>query len=193
MNPLDEIDAAVQLIQSHDLPLAVLQCTSAYPCPPEQVGLNVLEELRQRYRCAVGLSDHSGTIYAGLAAATLGVEVLEVHVTFSRETFGPDVPASITTAELRQLVEGIRFIERMTAHPVDKNAMAYQLLPLRKLFGKSLVARTDLSAGTVLRGEHLAIKKPGDGIPASRLQDVIQRTLKRPIPANAFLVEDDLE
>ena len=60
----------------------------------------------------MGLSDHSGKIYSGLAAATLGANLIEVHVTMSREMFGPDVPVSFTTDELRQLVEGVRFIEK---------------------------------------------------------------------------------
>ena len=66
----------------------------------------------------VGLSDHSGEIFAGLAAVTLGADVLEVHVTLSREMFGPDVAASITTSELRQLVRAVRQIERIINNPV---------------------------------------------------------------------------
>ena len=62
-----------------------------------------------------------------MAAATLGIDMLEVHVTFSREVFGPDVPASVTTPELRQLIDGIRFIETMKAHPVDKDTVAHEL------------------------------------------------------------------
>src|SRR5207253_2594547 len=89
MSPLAEIDAAVDRLQHR--PLAVLQCASAYPCPPELVGLNVMQHLRERYGCAVGLSDHSGTIFPAIAAATLGADVIEVHVTLSREMFGPDV------------------------------------------------------------------------------------------------------
>lgn len=192
MSPLSEIDATVKLVQEHGGPLAVLQCTSAYPCPPEKIGLNLIPFFRGRYGCAVGLSDHSGTIYAGLAAAVLGIEVLEVHVTLSREMFGPDVPASVTTGELRQLVEGIRFIERMHANPIDKDVMATEMAPLRDLFTKSIVARVDLPAGTVLQAEHLTLKKPGTGIPPVKLAHVIHRTLKRAVAADALLAEDDL-
>src|SRR5437667_12254227 len=120
MSPSEEVDAAIARIRVRRLPFAVLQCTSKYPCPPEQVGLNLLGFFRERYGCPVGLSDHSGSVYPGLAAVTLGAEVLEVHVTLSREMFGPDVAASGTTGELRQLVEGVRFIEGMQLHPVDK-------------------------------------------------------------------------
>lgn len=193
MSPLAEIDAAVARARSHELPLAVLQCTSSYPCPPEKVGLNLIPFFRERYGCAVGLSDHSGTIFPGLAAATLGIEALEVHVTLSREMFGPDVPASLTTTELRQLIEGVRFIEKMRVHPVDKDALAAELSPLRELFTKSVVARVELPAGTVLRAEHLAVKKPGTGIPAARLSEVLGARLRRSLKADELLLEQDLD
>ncbi len=107
--------------------------------------------------------------------------------------FGPDVPASVTIEELRQLVDGVRFVERMRANPVDKDAVAADMAPLRAIFTKSLVARTPLAAGTVLTGAHLAAKKPGTGIPAERLPDVIGRTLRRDIAADEVIREDDLE
>jgi N-acetylneuraminate synthase len=126
MSDMVEMDKAVDRVRRAGLPLAVLQCTTAYPCPPERVGLNMIPFFRARYGCSVGLSDHSGTIYPGLAAVTLGAEVVEVHVTMSRGMFGPDVPASITMEELRALVDGIRFVERMRASPVDKDAIAFE-------------------------------------------------------------------
>jgi N-acetylneuraminate synthase len=193
MSDLAEIAAAVARARAGGVPLALLQCSTAYPCPPEKVGLNVIGELRERFGCAVGLSDHSGTIYPGLAAATLGIDLLEVHVTLSREMFGPDVPASVTTAELRQLVDGVRFIERMRASPVDKDAAARETEPLRRLFRKSLVARTDLAAGTLLRPDHLAAKKPGTGIPEREIASVVGRRLRRGVAADAMLSDEDLE
>ncbi|HMB91212.1 MAG TPA: N-acetylneuraminate synthase family protein, partial [Rhodothermales bacterium] len=173
--------------------LAVLQCTTAYPCPPDKIGLNMLSELRQRYACPVGLSDHSGTIYPGLAAATLGANLLEIHVVFSRECFGPDTPASVTTAELKQLVEGVRFIEQMQAHPVDKDAMAEDMTALRQTFGKSLVASADLEAGRQLQAGDIALKKPGTGIPAARYNEFVGRVLRRAVVRNELIVEDDVE
>lgn len=192
MSPLAEIDEAVRRVRERNLPLAVLQCTTAYPCPPEKLGLNLIAAFRERYGCAVGLSDHSGTIYPGLAAVSLGAEVLEVHVTLSREAFGPDVPASLTTAELRQLAEGVRFLERALASPVDKDGMAGEMEPLRRMFTKSVVARTDLAAGTVLAQEHLAVKKPGGGIPAARMAEVVGVRLRRTVKADEPLREEDL-
>jgi N-acetylneuraminate synthase len=193
MSPYKEIDAIVERVQARSVPFAVMQCSSSYPCPPERVGLNVLELFRDRYKAPVGLSDHSGTIYPSLAAATLGATVLEVHVTLSREMFGPDVPASVTTEDLRRLVEGVRFIEAMRSHPVDKDAAAEAMRPMREVFTKSIVARRDLDAGTVLRADDLATKKPGTGLPAERLTEVVGRRLRRPVRADEPLRAEDLE
>jgi N-acetylneuraminate synthase len=193
MSPMREIDAAVEKIKAAGVPLVVMQCTSAYPCPPEKVGLNLLPVFRERYGCPVGLSDHSGTIYPGLAAATLGAQVLEVHVTLSREMFGPDVTASVTTAELSDLVEGIRWVGRMRDAPVDKDLAADGMAPLRQVFTKSLVAAVPLSPGTVLDRSMLALKKPGTGIPASRLEEFIGRTVRTGLERDDLILEENLE
>jgi N,N'-diacetyllegionaminate synthase len=193
MSDWGELDEAVNLFRASGNPLAVLQCTSEYPCPPERIGLNMLDVLRGRYDCSVGLSDHSGKIYAGLAAATLGAEVLEVHVTLSREMFGPDVPASITTDELRQLVEGVRAIEKMIQNPVNKDSVAAALEPLRRIFMKSIYAGRFLSAGTVLDAGDLRLKKPGTGIPAAHLPNLVGMKLRRSLQPDEMLLLEDIE
>jgi len=193
MSPLEEIDRAVARVRARHADLGVFQCTTAYPCPPEKIGLNLIPFYRERYGCWVGLSDHSAAIFPGLAGAAMGMDMLEVHVALSREMFGPDVIASITTQELRQLVDGIRFIERMRAHPLDKDASAQETAPLRKLFTRSLVACASLPAGTVIEREHVVIKKPGTGLPPDRLEDVIGRRLARPVTADQVLAAEDIE
>jgi N-acetylneuraminate synthase len=192
MSSIKEIDRGVEAIRASGSPLLVMQCTSAYPSPPEKIGLNLLPFFRARYGCPVGLSDHSGAIYAGLAAAVYDIRALEVHLTHSRECFGPDVPASVTTAELRQLVDGVRVIERIIRNPVDKDATAAEMAPLRAIFGKSVVVKSGLPAGTVLRESHLTLRKPGTGIPAERLPQLIGRSLVRAVAAGEFLNEADL-
>lgn len=193
MSDWDELDLAVACVRENGSQVAVLQCTTSYPCPPEKLGLNVIAELQERYKCPVGLSDHSGTIYAGLAAATLGAKIIEVHVTFSRECFGPDVIASVTTAELKQLVEGVRFIETALAHPVNKEEMAESLGELKRVFGKSIVAAHDLSAKHQITTGDIALKKPGTGIPAAQYNKVVGRTLRRNVKADTLLSEEDFE
>lgn len=193
MSYVEELDAVVEMVKKNGNDLTVLQCTSSYPTPPEQIGLNMLSFFRERYNCKVGLSDHSGTVYAGIAAVVLGANVVEVHITFNREMFGPDVKASITTSELRLLVDGIRYIEQILSSPINKDLLAEEMQPLRDLFTKSVVARMDIPAGTVLQTEHLTLKKPGAGIQANQLNDIIGRRLRVGVEKDQMLKFNDLE
>jgi N-acetylneuraminate synthase len=189
-----ELDGAVARLRKAGAgPLAVLQCTSAYPVAPERVGLNVLPEIRERYGCATGLSDHSGTIFPSLAAVALGGRVIEVHVTLSREMFGPDVAASVTSSELRLLVEGVRYIGAALAAPVDKDEVAIELVPMRALFGRSLVAGRALPAGHVLEVSDLIAKKPAGAIPPARLESLVGRRLRRALRPDEPLHDEDIE
>ena len=193
MSAFDEIDTAVAIAREHRAPLAVFQCTTRYPSPPEAIGLNVLDDIRARYGCAAGLSDHSGTIFPALAAAAAHqAEVIEVHLTLSREMFGPDVVASVTTAELAQLCAGVRFIERMRAAPMNKSGLDPALQPMREIFFKSVVALSDLASGTVLAPEMLGVKKPGTGIRPARLESLIGMRLTRAVAADTPLRDEDL-
>ena len=193
MSTWSELDDAIECVSALDAPVAVMQCTTSYPCPPEQLGLNVLEELRERYGCPVGLSDHSGTIFASLAAVTLGANLIEVHTVLSKDCFGPDVTSSVTTLELAELVDGARFIERALGAPVSKDEAAEARSELRELFGKSLVAARDLNRRHRLTADDVVLKKPGVGIPARRLRDVVGRVLLRDYTADEFIDEGDLE
>jgi len=181
MSPYLEIDTAVERIRAGTKAFAVLQCTTKYPSPPDAIGLNVLGEFRERYRCNVGLSDHSGTIYPGLAAVALGAEVIEVHATFSKAMFGPDVSASLTLDDLKRLCEGVRFFEKMQSNPINKDDAAERAGDVRKLFFKSIVYRRDLPAGTRISAEDLAYKKPGTGLAPDRASEIIGGFLQRDV------------
>ena len=189
MSSWQELDAAVGAAGEHAV---VLQCTSAYPTPPELVGLNVLDELRERYGRPVGLSDHTVGPSAALAAVALGASVIEKHFTLSRELYGPDAALGLEPAELRDLVAGIREIETMLARPVDKDDVA-PFEEMKRVFQKSVVAVADIPAGATLERAMLAAKKPGSGIPASRLPDLVGRRASTDIPADTVLTEAHLE
>jgi N,N'-diacetyllegionaminate synthase len=122
-----EIRAASGYFFGTNCGYSFLRCTTLYPCPPEKIGLV------GGWQSYIGLSDHSGTIYPGLAAAALGCKVLEVHVCWSKEQGGFDTAASLDMGQLGQLVEGVRFIEK-AMQPVDKDAMAEKLAETRRVF-----------------------------------------------------------
>lgn len=193
MSPIEEIDRAVELFKKGTDDITVMQCTSMYPTPADKTGLNMLEVFRSRYGTKTGLSDHSGNIYAGLAAAALGADALEVHLTFSRDMFGPDVQVSITVEELKSLTEGAKFIEEVIKNPVDKNEIAEELSGMRKLFTKSIVAKSDISAGTLITEELLALKKPGTGLSAEKLPSVIGKKASKDIKTDDLINLNDIE
>lgn len=182
MSSWSELDEVVRYLESMSATFGVFQCTTSYPCPPETWGLNILEELKDRYQCPVGLSDHSGQVYAGLASSALGASMLEVHVTYSHEQFGPDVKSSLTFEQLTELVQGVRQIEQAIMHPVDKDEIAKEKVETRKLFSKSLYAACEMKEGHVIREEDLSIRKPLIGVPAADFETLIGKTITKTIP-----------
>ncbi len=193
LSSFEELDVAVEMARSAGVPYAVMQTTTQYPTPPQKVGLNIIPFMQERYGCVVGLSDHSGTIYPGLAAFTLGARILEVHVTLSRYMFGPDVCASVTVEELAQLVRGIRFLEQVMQHPVDKNFIVSELSDIKRMFGRSVVPTRDLPQGAVLSPGDLVAKKPGTGIPGNMIQSLYGKRIKRAFKVDEIFQYGDLE
>ena len=188
MSTWSELDAAVAAAGPD---VTVLQCTSAYPTPPERVGLNVLEQLRERYGKPVGLSDHTLGNYAAFAAVALGATVVEKHFTLSREMYGPDARFATEPAEFADLVRGIRAIETMLAHPVDKDDLE-GLHEMKRVFEKSVVTVAEIPAGSRIERSMLAAKKPGTGIPAARLDEIVGRTAKVDLAADTVVTEEAL-
>lgn len=191
MSNFKEIDNIVDNLNKFDVDYAILQCTSIYPCPPEKVGLNLIQFLKNKYFCPVGLSDHTGKIYSSLAAVALGADIIEVHITFSRDCFGPDVPASITVDELKMLVEGSKFIKKCLLNPVNKDSSYQETLDIKKLFNKSIFYSKSLRKGEVLRINHLKFLKPGLGISPDRVGDFLGKPLARDVSEGKMLEEED--
>lgn len=165
MSPWAEMDEYVGYLKDKNASFTLMQCTTEYPVDPKNVGLNVMHEMKERYGCPVGLSDHSGTIYPSLAAVAQGASAIEVHVTLSKHMFGPDVPSSVDIDELKELVKGVRMMECMLANPVHKDEMAEQKDNLRRIFFKGATAKEDIEAGQKITDFQVEFRKPpGDGL-----------------------------
>lgn len=193
MSNLREIDNAVEILNREKIDFAVLQCTSMYPCPPKKVGINLIPFFNERYSCPVGLSDHTGKVYSALAAAAVGASIIEAHIVFSRECFGPDVSSSLTAAEFKDMVEGAAYIRKMFLNPVDKDLSYKDTLDVKKLFNKSIVYKKSLHKGEVLRESHLALVKPGTGITPDKLENFIGKTMAKDVSKGDLLKIEDLE
>ncbi|MEW5914173.1 MAG: N-acetylneuraminate synthase family protein [Thermodesulfobacteriota bacterium] len=192
MSGWGEMERVVGFFRGRGCPLALLQCTSAYPVPLEQVGLNLMEEMGRRFGAPVGLSDHSGSVFPALAALARGAAIIEVHITYHRQMFGPDAAASLTPDELALLVQARDAFFTMSA-PLDKDALAADKALLRAQFGRSLALVQDRPAGHRLVAADLTLKKPGGGIPYQDLARLIGKRLARPVQANRLLRREDIE
>lgn len=190
MSTFEELDKAfLEFKQIEDL--TIMQCTSEYPCPPDKVGLNVLSEIQNRYKSVnIGFSDHYIGCAASFAAAALGAKVIEKHFTFSRLMYGSDASISMEPQEFLAFSQGLKDIWLMNKSPVDKNKVD-DFKQMKLVFQKSIVAAKNIQAGEIVTFNDLAFKKPGDGIPANRFEEIIGKKLKVDVEYNhKFKLED---
>lgn len=192
MSNWEELDRAVATIRRRHNKLCVMQCTSAYPCPPERVGLNVLAEIRDRLQVEVGYSDHTLDNYACLAAVALGANVIEKHMTFSRRMYGSDAPHSAEPPQFMDLVRGVREISTILGNPIKKDDIG-PYAEMKRIFEKSVVTVCEIKAGTLITADMVSVKKPGDGVPAARLRDVIGSRARVDIKPDVKIQEQSIE
>lgn len=194
MSSFAELDAAIAFLKPYGNAISLLQCTTSYPTPPEKIGLNVISALKQRYPgIPIGLSEHSGQVATGLAAYTLGAEILEFHAVFDRRLFGPDAKSSLEIDEIKSLVDQLRFLQKAFLNPIDKNDLS-PYLDLKQIFEKSLAINKDLPAGHVITFADLEAKKPANaGLPARDFKAVLGKILGQEKKAYEFLKEEDLK
>ncbi|WP_341220833.1 N-acetylneuraminate synthase family protein [Polaribacter atrinae] len=192
MSSFEELDKTVAFLKNRKVDYSILQCTTAYPTAPKQYGLNVIEELKNRYNVPVGFSDHSSSIESCIAATALGAEILEFHVVFDKEMFGPDAKSSLTFKETTQMVKAVKNIQIALNHPVDKKNNS-QFTELKQIFEKSLAVNKNLKVGHILTFSDLETKKPkGYGILASEYEKVIGKKLNKDLNQWSFLNYKDL-
>ena len=193
MSYMKELDVCVKRIKNQNIPLVLMQCTNVYPCPPEKLGLNMISNYKDRYQIPIGFSDHSGEIGTALTAIALGVKVVEVHVTWDKECFGPDTKSSLTFKQLLLLVKNIRIVELALSNPINKDSITEEMEDLRLLFSKGLVAKKKISKGTIVNKDHLDGKKPCLGIPVYEYEKIIGKISNRDIPKGESIGWEDLQ
>lgn len=170
--------------------LCLLQCTSEYPAPVEDLNLRAMGTLGAAFGVPVGFSDHTEGTEAALWAVAAGAALIEKHVTLDRGMPGPDHRASLDIDGLRALVSGVRRVERALGDGVKRvmPSEAANREPMRK----SIVAARDLRAGQCLTAADLACKRPGGGLPPSWTDRLAGRTLRRAIAADEPIRPDDV-
>lgn len=190
-----EIDMAVETLQSNGCKdLIILQCTSEYPCPPEQSGLNVIDEMKQRYKnVQIGYSDHTLGVAVPLAAVIKGATVIEKHFTLSKKMYGSDAMNSTEPEEFKRLVDEIRQIEVALENNVDKDEKVKFLENMKMTFEKSVVSLSSINEFDTIELKHLAFKKPGDGIPAREYKKLLGQKINKSVTKDYKFKWEDFE
>ena len=172
MAEMDEIQAAIDVLKENGTTdITILHCTTEYPAPIEDVNLNVMKTLREKFGYPVGYSDHTKGIEVDLAAVALGATVIEKHFTLDSNLPGPDHKASLEPDELKAMVDGIRKIE-LALGTYEKKPSGIELAN-RAVARKSIVASVPIKAGETLTESNLTTKRPGTGINPMRWNEVI--------------------
>lgn len=189
MASLDEVKTAVTAIRdAGNEQCVLLHCVSNYPADAADANLRAMDTMRKAFDLPVGYSDHTLGIDVALAAVALGACVLEKHFTVDRSLPGPDHRASLEPDELRALVKGVRTVESALGH--GRKEPAPSEANTTEVARKSLVAIQDIPAGTQIRIEMIACKRPGTGLQPAMLPTLIGRTSKVLIRAGDLFRED---
>lgn len=194
MSSWAELDDAIDALKSNGCKdLVLLQCTSEYPCLPQNSGLNVMLEMKERYDLPIGYSDHTIGNAIPITAVVLGAVVVEKHFTLSKKMYGSDAMNSTEPDEFKRLVDEIRAVEIALNSRIDKDEKVKSLENMKITFEKSIVAAKDLVARHILTMNDIAFKKPGDGIKASKYKEVIGKRLKHAVIYNEKINWEDFD
>ena len=155
-----EVNNALNILNKKRV--TILHCNSAYPSPIDDLNLKSIKFLINKFKCPVGYSDHSSSIYTPLIAIGSGAEIIEKHFTINKKLHGPDHKSSLNPKELNQMIKLIRVFEKSIGkyQKVVSKSEAQNLLFIRK----SIVAKKNILKGEKFSKENLTCKRPGNGI-----------------------------
>lgn len=188
-----EIDASISTLLEKKAEYAIFQCTSKYPTSLDEIGLNVLREMKNKYKVPIGLSDHSGSTSPAYSAIANNADILEFHISFNKKIFGPDTKSSLDFDQLKQVVQFRNDNFKIESHPVDKDKMAKELGTMKELFNKSLVLKKSLKKDSIIKKEDLTAKKPGSGIPVRKIDEIIGKRVIDDQAKGHILSWEDIE
>ena len=172
-----EVGEALDILDRSGKDIILLHCSSAYPTKMQDVNLNALDTLRRRFHKQVGYSDHTPGIEAAVAAAALGANVIEKHMTLDKTMPGPDHKASLEPDEFKHMVDSIRNVELALGDGVKRPTQ--EELKNREYVRKYLVASREIKQGEAFTINNLCAKRCGHGISPMKLPVLLGETAKK--------------
>jgi N-acetylneuraminate synthase len=192
MASLGEIEDALSIFSNYDKgDLLLLHCVSNYPCSDKSLNLRVIQKLRKAFDYEVGFSDHSIGFQAAIISISLGVKVIEKHFTLDKTLDGPDHIASSTPTEFLDLKNAVRRTELMLGKG-NKECQPEEL-EMSKVSRKSIVTKHSMKKGELVQNKDLVMMRPGTGLRAIFLKDIIGMKLRKDLPKHTLLNWTDLD
>lgn len=181
----EEISQALKILQTQ---VILLHCVSNYPSQYEEMNLHCMETMRSKFNLPVGLSDHTMDNLSAVVAASSGAVLIEKHFTTDRKLPGVDQAISIEPQELKKLKAELVHVNQILGD--DKKQTQPSEVPVKQSARRSLVARVDIAAGTLLTADMIACKRPGMGIPPAELNSILGKSCKNDICAEQVFTWD---
>lgn len=192
MSDMETVKIALEYVKQFTSKIVLLQCTSTYPTPIEELNLKVIETYKKEFpELVIGYSGHEKGVAISLSAVVLGAKVIERHFTLDRTMKGGDHAASLEPSGIKHLIRDIRFFEQAYSDGIKRKYPGEEG-PFKKL-SKSLVTTTEVKKGTVLSREMIYWKSPGTGISPMNLEKVIGKKVTRDIGDDEVINEEDVE
>lgn len=181
-----DIEEAVNAIRSkRNNEIILLKCVSAYPTPLEDVNLETIPDMREKFKTIVGLSDHTLGISVPIASVTLGAKIIEKHFILDRKLRSPDAAFSLEPEEFKAMVKSVREVEKALGE------VSYELTEKMKKsreLSRSLFVVKDIKAGEIFTGKNVRSIRPGYGLHPKHLKNILgkkaKKNIKRGTPLN---------
>ena len=177
ISSLEDIELAIQTcLDTGNNRIALLKCTSSYPSPLDEINLNTITDMLNRFDCVIGLSDHTLGGEVSTAAVALGANIIEKHFILDRNMGGPDSEFSMEPHEFKQMVDSIRNIEKALGH------VSYELsekMKSNREFSRSLFVVKDIKKGEIVTEDNVRSIRPGFGLHPKYLKKIVGKRVKK--------------
>ena len=174
---LEDIELAIQTcLDVGNNQIAILKCTSSYPSPFDEINLNTIPALEDKFDVIVGLSDHTMGCEVAIASAALGAKIIEKHFILDRNMEGPDSEFSMEPHEFKQMVDSIRNVEKALGN--DDFELTEKMI-INQDFSRSLFIVKDMKEGDVITEDNVRSIRPGFGLHPKYLNRILGKSVKK--------------
>ena len=169
MANLEEIANALKILQ--DCEVSILHANTQYPTPMEDVNLNAMLTIKNKFNVEIGYSDHTQGIEIAIASVAIGAKIIEKHFTLDKKMAGPDHIASLEPEELKAMVNSIRNIEKAFGDGIKRPSKSE--INNIEIARKSIVAKIKINKGEVFTEKNITTKRPALGISPMKWDEII--------------------